>query len=63
MRFLAGLKRILKMAWNDQTKDVIYRALRSWPKRCRPIYNYHRSHIKHLLKLEAGKLYGLHFIT
>ena len=39
---LAGLKRILNMAWNDPTKDVIDRALSTWLKRCRLICYKHR---------------------
>ena len=50
IRTLAGLKRALKKAWNDLSQDVIDRALRSWPKRCRLIYYGHGSHIEHLLK-------------
>ena len=34
MRTLANLKRILKMAWNDPTKNMSDRALRSMLKRC-----------------------------
>ena len=62
-RTLAGHKRILKLAWNDPIQDVFHSTLHSWPKRCRLIYYKHRSHIKHVLKLEACKLYGYSFIA
>ena len=48
-RALAGPKLILKMAWNDPTKDVIDRALRSWLKtyhQTLQTYYKHLSHIK-----------------
>ena len=39
IRTLANLNRILKMAWNDPTKNIIDRARRSKPKRCILIYH------------------------
>ena len=63
IRTVADLKPILKMTWNDPTKDVIHRAIRSWPRRSRPMYYKYGSYIYHLLKLEACKLYGFNFIA
>jgi hypothetical protein len=45
-----GLKRALKNEWRKLDQEIINKTFKSWPKRCRIIYNCHRSHIEHLLQ-------------
>jgi hypothetical protein len=47
---LVGLKMALKDEWRNLDQETIKKTLKSWPKRCRMIYNCHGSYIEHLLK-------------
>jgi len=47
---LNGLKNAIKHEWENLEQDIINRALKEWPKRCRLIYYAQGSHIEHLLQ-------------
>jgi hypothetical protein len=47
---IIGVKRALKDEWHKFDQETINKTLKSWPKRCRMIYNCHGSHIINLLQ-------------
>jgi hypothetical protein len=47
---LVDLKRALKDVWRKLDLETVNKTLNTWPKHCRKIYNYHGTHIEHLLQ-------------